>query len=60
MRINSRRYGASVGGREGANDIRLHGRPWESCVSVYRSFCVGDATYSSVYCCFSALILSLM
>eukprot|EP00439_Symbiodinium_sp_Y106_P013765 s6919_g1.t5 len=26
MRINSRRYGASVGGREGANDIRLHGR----------------------------------
>lgn len=27
MRLSSRRYGASVGGRDGSNDIRLHGRP---------------------------------
>eukprot|EP00913_Durusdinium_trenchii_P035466 g33191.t1 len=26
MRLMSRRYGASVGGRDGSNDIRLHGR----------------------------------
>lgn len=27
MRLSSRRYGASVGGRDGSNDIRLDGRP---------------------------------
>ena len=42
MRLSSRRYGASVGGRDGSNDIRLDGRPRGSEVASGNPFFFAD------------------